>query len=153
MASPSRRHQRIVGKMFAEMDRWNEQNTIGSVELEVDVALPTGMGFIPDLIFIKTEQVESLLTPEGKIRGAPYLVVEVISPNTRTRDTVHKMRAYYEAGVAWYWLIDSETLTAQEYQHTPEGYLLRTVASAGELFEPKALKGLQLNLQELVGEE
>ncbi len=52
----------------------------------------------------------------------------------------------------WYWLIDSETLTIYEYQHTPDGYLLRTLAQEGELFQPRALEGFSLNLKELLGE-
>ncbi len=82
---------------------------------------------------IHKEREAELLTSSGKIQGVPDLVVEVISPSTRARDTVHKMRIYHEAGVPWYWLIDSETLTIHEYQHTQEGYLLRIAADAGEV--------------------
>jgi len=88
-----------------------KEKRAGIVAMEVDVALPNQHGYIPDISLLYGDQAQPLLTPEGKIRGAPYLVVEVISPTTRMRDTVHKLRAYYEA---WYWLIDSENLTAQE---------------------------------------
>lgn len=118
----------------------------------MDVALPTGEGFIPDIVFVRAERESELYTPSGKIKGVPDLVVEVVSPSTRARDTVHKLRAYYRAGVPWYWLIDSETLTVCEYQHTPDGYLLRTVAEEGELFQPRALEGFSLNLKELLEE-
>ncbi len=153
MASASYRHNDIMAVLYYNIRRYGRQRRAGTALLEVDVALPTGMGFIPDVTFIRTEHTEQLLTPKGKVEGVPDLVVEVISPSTRTRDTVHKLRAYHEAGVRWYWLIDSETLTIYEYQHTPEGYLLRTTAEAGEVFESKALEGFTLNLQELVGED
>lgn len=152
MASPTRRHQRIVGRLFGRVDHWAAQEQRGSVDMEVDVALPVGKGVIPDISFVAHEREAELLTPDGKVRGAPDLVVEVISPSTRTRDTVEKLRDYYESKVPWYWLIDSETLVIQELQWTPEGYVIRTVAEPGEVFRSKALEGFEVNLQALLGE-
>ncbi len=152
MASPTRRHQRIVGRLYGQMDRWTQESQAGSVEMEVDVALPIGKGVIPDLTFVRREREAELLTPEGKVQGAPDLVVEVVSPTTRTRDTVQKLRSYHESGVAWYWLVDSETLSVQELQWTPEGYVIRGVAEAGEVFRSQALEGFEVNLQALLGE-
>ncbi len=153
MASPTHKHQMIVGRVYNTLFEYRRPELFGTALLEVDVALPTGMGVIPDLAYVRAERKKELFTPSGRIQGVPDLVVEVISPSTRARDTVHKLRAYHEAGVPWYWLIDSETLTIYEYQHTPEGYLLRTIAEAGEVFVSKALEGFTLNLQELIGEE
>ncbi len=153
MPSPTRRHQVIVGRVFNALFDKCLSDESGAVSMEVDVALPTGQGLIPDLSLIRKERETELLTSSGKIQGVPDLVVEVISPSTRARDTVHKMRIYHEAGVPWYWLIDSETLTIQEYQHTPEGYLLRTAAEAGEVFHSKAVEGFTINLRQLVGEQ
>ncbi len=152
MASPTRQHQRIVGRLFTQMERWANQTGSGSIEMELDVALPTGVGFIPDLMFIRRERESELYTPGGKIRGVPDLVVEVVSPSTRTRDTVRKLRAYQAAGVPWYWLIDSETLVAQELKLTPDGYQISTVADAGEVFRPAALPGFEINLQQRMEE-
>lgn len=89
---------------------------------------------------------------EGKVRGMPDLVVEVISPSTRTHDTVRKLRDYHQAGVPWYWLIDSEALSIQELQWTPAGYVIRATAEAGEVFRSHALEGFELNLQALLNE-
>jgi Uma2 family endonuclease len=150
MASPTRQHQRIVGRLFAQMDHWASQTSSGFVEMELDVALPTGIGCIPDLVFIRRERASELYTPEGKIKGVPDLVVEVVSPSTRARDTVHKLRVYQAAGVPWYGLIDSETLMVQELRLAPDGYQISVVADAGEVFRPAALPGFELNLQALL---
>ncbi len=153
MASPTRRHQRIVGKLFGQLDSWMRRTGMGFVDMEIDVALPTGVGYIPDLVFVQREREEALYTPEGKIRGVPDLVVEVISPSTRKRDTVDKLHAYQEAGVPWYWLVDSETLTIQELQLTPEGYKVISEVGAGEEFSSVALAGFSVNLKELLEED
>ena len=42
---------------------------------------------------------------EKRVRGAPDLVVEVLSPATAGHDMVLKRRIYEQAGVREYWLI------------------------------------------------
>ncbi len=151
MPSPRAQHQRIVFKLAGLLDEWVTRHELGIVVMAVDVALPTGRGYIPDLAFISREKVDKLLGPDGKVHGTPDLIVEVVSPTTKTRDRVQKMKGYFEAGVEWVWLIDSDDLTVEEFKRTPEGYLLVTAASLGEVFEPKAFSGLKLKLAALLG--
>lgn len=151
MPSPRFEHQRIVGRLYGVLDRWAEEKGLGTVVMAVDVALPTGRGYIPDLAFISREREGELLAPDGKVHGSPNLVVEVISPTTKLRDRIQKMRGYFEAEVEWVWLIDSGDLSIEEFKWTPEGYLLTVAAVSGEVFEPKAFPGLKINLAELLG--
>lgn len=43
------------------------------------------------------------------IDGAPDLIAEVLSPNTRARDLNEKAALYARAGVREYWLVDPRT--------------------------------------------
>lgn len=43
---------------------------------------------------------------EGRIWGAPDLVIEIISPSSRSRDMNQKLKLYRDAGVREYWIID-----------------------------------------------
>ena len=151
MPSPRREHQEIVLVLGYVLRQFAKERDWGTVVMEVDVALPTGEGYIPDLAFIAKEREAQLLTPDGKVHGAPDVVVEVTSPGTQTRDRVQKRRSYWEAGVKWYWLIDSEDLSVEEYRWTAEGYLCTAGVVAGEVFEPQAFPGLSLRLDQLVG--
>ena len=151
MPSPRVQHQEIVGVLYFTLREFARTRNLGTVVMAVDVALPTGRGYIPDLAFIRRERESELITPDGKVHGVPDLVVEVISPTTKLRDRVQKMRGYFEAGVEWVWLIDSDDLSIEEFKWTPEGYLLTVAVVSGEVFEPKAFSGLKINLAELLG--
>ncbi|MCS7264216.1 MAG: Uma2 family endonuclease [Armatimonadetes bacterium] len=151
MPSPRAIHQEIVGVLYFVLRQFVMERNLGLVVMAVDVALPTGKGYIPDLVFVGREKADKLLAPDGKIHGTPDLVVEVVSPTTKTRDRIQKMKGYFEAGVEWVWLIDSDDLTVEEFKRKPEGYLLVSTTVTGEVFEPKAFSGLKLNLAQLLG--
>lgn len=46
------------------------------------------------------------LDEKGKYKGAPTLVVEVLSPSTRSKDMLTKLDLYKQCGVCEYWLVD-----------------------------------------------
>ena len=45
---------------------------------------------------------------EKRFEGVPLLAVEVLSPSTRHRDLGIKLRAYEDAGLPWYWVVDPD---------------------------------------------
>jgi len=53
--------------------------------------------------------------------------------------------------VPWYWIVDSETLSIEEYQATAAGYLRTASIGAGEEFRPRLFEGLVVNLKALLG--
>lgn len=57
----------------------------------------------PDLLVVRDEGLDAV-----RVESVPLLVVEVLSPGTRSRDTVTKRRAYEQEGVASYWLVDPD---------------------------------------------
>jgi Uma2 family endonuclease len=60
----------------------------------------------PDLLYVSRQRRERLIR-EG-IRGAPDLVIEVLSESTARRDRIDKRRVYADFGVTEYWLADPE---------------------------------------------
>jgi Uma2 family endonuclease len=72
-----------------------------------DVFLASGV-FIPDLLVVCDP---AKITPRG-IKGAPDLVVEILSPGTAQKDWTHKRWAYEAAGVPEYLIVNPDSRVA-----------------------------------------
>ena len=59
----------------------------------------------PDLIVICDKEEDTRLQKNG-CQGAPDLVIEIVSPSSKTMDYVRKLAKYRETGVREYWIVD-----------------------------------------------
>ena len=147
MPRPRRIHQAIIKKLLVALDQYLTRQPIGDVWSEVEVVLSPTRIYIPDLSFLLAENMSRFASDDDvAIQGSPDLVVEVVSPSTARRDRSQKLRAYQQAGVPWYWLVETEPLLITEYRHTAEGYLVNQTAA--EAFAPALFPGLTLPLAE-----
>lgn len=123
--APSRIHQKITGELFRLI-----ANYLTGKECEVyiapfDVRLPKGdendeqidTVVQPDLVVV----CERKKLDERGCKGAPDLVVEVLSPGTAAKDMKIKLALYERVGVKEYWLVDPGNKTVQVYQLETSG--------------------------------
>lgn len=106
--APSRRHQRTSHRLAVELDRVLVEPGYGEVyEAPFGVEFPdTEEGVQPDLLFVSKERLE--IIGEDWVRGAPDLVVEILSPSTAEKDRGVKMKLYRRHGVGEYWIVDPD---------------------------------------------
>lgn len=127
--APSISHQRASGNLEFILREFVRRHQLGWVlDAPIDVVLGEGDEVEvvqPDILFISRERRHMLHHDE--IRGAPDLVVEVLSPATEARDRGYKRTLYARHGVKEYWLVDPEKQTLEVYTLTPKG--LERVAS------------------------
>ena len=111
--APSIRHQRVSQKLEQELLRLLEAPGHGIViDAPVGVEFPsTGEGVQPDIVFVSSARTH--IIADAAIRGAPDLVVEILSPTTERRDRGVKRKLYERQGVLEYWIVDLETETVE----------------------------------------
>ena len=106
LSPASRRHQSVATWLVSLLLPFVESRRLGVVlsapfQMKTGPALP---GREPDVIFVASERLG--LLQENHLAGPADLAVEVVNPDSVTRDREQKFREYEEGGVREYWLID-----------------------------------------------
>jgi Uma2 family endonuclease len=145
---PSWDHQRGLSKLHLRVGPFVYEHGLGEVvQAPIGVVLDEGTAVQPDLVYVSRER-RAIIVERG-IEGAPDLVVEVLSPSTRTRDRGAKMRRYADAGVPHYWILDPRARTLEAYRLGEQGYELTGTNGAGSVFRPELFPGLEIPIDEL----
>ncbi|MBI4566878.1 MAG: Uma2 family endonuclease [Planctomycetes bacterium] len=79
----------------------------------------------PDVSFIRHERLPGGELPDGEVRVAPELAVEVISPGDAADDVEVKVSEYLAAGVRMAWVISPKARTVRVYRESGSITLLR----------------------------
>lgn len=103
--SPTPRHQSAVAELFYTLRGHVRARRLGTMWLApLDVVLDDRKALIvqPDLMFVSNER-EWIV--QDRVRGAPDLVIEVLSPNPRIGRTDERVGWFAEYGVRECWLV------------------------------------------------
>ena len=148
-SAPATIHQSVLRNLCFVMDTFNRQNKSGVVLFApIDVLLDDYNLLQPDLIFITNER-KSLITKDG-IKGAPDLVIEILSPSSVVRDRFAKKRIYQRSGVKEYWLVSPEYEEIEIFVLTNNVYEIFSAASKTEgKLESSVLKDMHLDLKQI----
>lgn len=105
----------------------------------------------PDLVLV-IESNRSIL--QDVVRGAPDLVVEVLSPSTARRDRGLKMEAYARHGVGECWMVSDEAQTVEVHRldRSAGAYRLTETCRPGGRATTPLLPALSLDVTTLFTE-
>jgi Uma2 family endonuclease len=101
-------------------------------------------GRAPDLLFVSKRNLRRL--HRTYLEGPADLVIEIISPDSRTLDRVTKFREYEEGGVREYWLIDPERRWAEFYRRGRDGRFRLVRIGEDVIFRSATVKGLWIRI-------
>jgi Uma2 family endonuclease len=147
-ASPAERHAWITGQLFMLINAHVQIHRLGAVyHGPVDVRLTEFDVVVPDLMFLSTER-RHLYTGRQAVDGAPDMVVEVLSPSTRSRDLTSKMTLYAEAGVSEYWIVDPDTVGLTIYRRTALGDF-EALREEGGVLTSQVIAGLKVTVADV----
>ena len=80
----------------------------------MDVFLDNRNAVQPDVLVILADSLV-ILTDDGKIKGAPDLIIEILSPGNKKHDTEKKKTLYEKFGVKEYFIIDPDNKDTTAY--------------------------------------
>lgn len=146
--APNSAHQRVDAKLGWRLAQFVEERDLGEVfSAPFDVVLSETDVVQPDLLFISNERAY-IITP-ANARGAPDLVVEILSPSTAERDRSLKRALYARYGVSEYWLVDPDTRTVTVLLLEDEAFAEVARYGAGEILSSPTLPGFTANLDDI----
>jgi Uma2 family endonuclease len=116
--APHNKHQKTCGRFFTVLDIWSRATQLGETELGAGLIFGDNDDVIPDVIWMTKDKYTALIDDTGHFRGAPDLVIEVLSAGTENekRDREVKLKLYSSRGVLEYWIADWRAKQIQVYR-------------------------------------
>ena len=144
MAPPSRAHQEALMELSAQLHTYLRGKKCKVYPAPFAVRLFEKDGDTPEDVDTMVEPDISVVCDHDKLdkhgcKGAPDLVVEVLSPSTQRHDRLVKLDLYQRAGVREYWIVDPDSSTVQVfmlkagYLHPHEVYSEKDIAKVNVL--------------------
>jgi Uma2 family endonuclease len=144
LSPASDRHQDLQGFLAGLLRLWVEAARCGVVRsgpFQMKTASHLA-GREPDVLFLATENLGRLR--KNHLAGPADLAVEIVSPDSRTRDKVEKLREYEEGGVREYWLLDPAARRLELRALGDDGRYGLVPPDADGVFRSRVLPGLWL---------
>lgn len=104
----------IKGRIMYTIGKHLVENKRGYFYGNVAVRFDDENIFIPDAVVVLKEN-EHILAQRDMVRGAPDMIVEVLSYSTRKKDLTIKKDTYEAQGVREYWIIDPQAKSVTVY--------------------------------------
>jgi Uma2 family endonuclease len=149
--APTVLHQAVSRNLEFLLIQFVREHRLGRVFYSpIDVVLgPGGDREVvqPDIVFIGTDRLD--IISEQEIKGAPDLVVEIISPGTEERDQGYKRVLYGRYGVREYWIVDPKAEILNMFQLTATGLQLQERFSKEDTMRSPLFSDLSFPLTEI----
>jgi Uma2 family endonuclease len=142
---PAIRHQVISLKIASALLQYTEARRLGKVlPAPCNVILSHKIVMQPDIVFIKNERRG--LIGKRSLRGAPDLVVEVLSSAVRKKNLKAKKRIYECFEVKEYWLVDPDAAAVEAMIWSELGYISVCTLDRSDKLSSPLLPNLNLDL-------
>ena len=126
MATPLRIHQKVSGELFSQLHEYLKGKKCEVYHAPFAVRPFEEDGDFPEDVDTVVEPDISVICDPDKLdafgcKGAPDLVIEILSPSTQRHDRVTKFNLYQRAGVREYWIVDPAARMVSVYS-LKDGY-------------------------------
>jgi Uma2 family endonuclease len=145
---PTQLHELIVASLLLDIGLWARQHQAGRVMSSgYKIRINAQRGVMPDVQFYRPGNLPSD-EQQGLVSGRPDLVVEVMSPSSRTFDSVTKLNWYAARGIPEYWVVNPDDRALLRYLLKDGRYFVEAHRD-DDIFTPETLPGLRIPLGDL----
>ena len=150
--APLRAHQKVSFKIAYQLETFLKGKPCDVYVAPFDVRLNHDKGddivVQPDIVVVCDK---SKLDDKG-CKGAPDMIIEVLSPSSARLDTLVKFQKYQNAGVKEYWIVDPNIKTVAVHILKDGEYLTRAYSDT-DIIPVNVLSGCEVNMQEVFEDE
>lgn len=155
--APARVHQEISGELFRQLANYLRGKKCKVYAAPFDVRLFEEDGDRPEDVGTVVEPDITIVCDPAKLdeqgcKGAPDMVVEILSPATQRHDRFIKFSLYQKAGVREYWLVDPGSKIVQSFILEDGHYSVKEFGTAGDKMKVYVLEDCVVDLAEIFPE-
>lgn len=155
--APSRAHQGISMELSRQFANYLEGKKCKAYHAPFDVRLFEREGDNPEDVDTVVEPDITIVCDPSKLddrgcKGAPDMVVEILSPSTQRHDRLVKLGLYQRAGVREYWIVDPDSSTVQVFLQRDGSLQLHEVYDRQGVAKVNVLDGCFIELSKVFSE-
>lgn len=157
-AAPSANHQYISAALTSFLFLYLQGKQCRVYPAPFDVRLFEKEGDSPKDVYTVFQPDISVICDRSKIdsrgcKGAPDLVIEILSPSTAGYDWIDKLNQYQKAGVREYWIADPQNQLVYVFLPKEGQLLLNKVYNKTETVQVNILEGCSIDLSRVFPEQ
>jgi len=146
--APNTKHQRVSRNLEMALIKHTQDRDLGEIlHAPYDVVLSDDNVVQPDILFVRKERAG--IIGEANLKGAPDLVIEILSPGTRSKDLELKRKIYWGFGVREYWIADPDLETVEVLSSGEERYITTAVYGKSDFLSSPLLPDFGLPLSQV----
>ena len=165
LAAPVFRHQKTLGLLYLLLvDFIGDSDTCTPVLAPFDIRLvrepvrrkrepdEDDLNVVqPDLVVICDYRKD--LNEKDQYWGVPDLAIEILSPSSRSKDSIKKVDLYMESGIKECWIVDPVNRSVTVHAFQDFELLDSRIALKGQPVESVRFPGLMVEVERIFGEE
>ncbi len=157
LATPLRVHQEIVGELFGYLRDYLKGKKCKVYVAPFAVRVFERDNDLPEQVDTVVEPDISVVCDPAKLdrigcKGAPDLIMEILSPSTRRHDKARKLNLYQRAGVKEYWIVDPDNKDVQVFLLKDGNYIIQAFGEPGDTLPVNVLPGCTIDLAAVFSE-
>lgn len=158
LASPSNVHQEVCMELSRQLANYLVGKNCKVYPAPFDVRLFEEEGDGPEDVSVVVQPDISVICDKRKTdghgcKGAPDMVIEVLSSSTARYDRIVKFDLYQQAGVREYWIVDPEARVASVYTLEEGQYHAAVAYPAGFTVPVEVLEDCHIDLTTVFPQE